>query len=87
MSYSAPTPGMQDAMAILTKRVQFMDGGCTVDEYVTLIREIIEDANCDQAILVSALASLGSALLAIASGGTKIPLYELLSTIGLTLSS
>ncbi len=32
------------------------------------------------------LVPLASALLAIASGGTKIPPYELLSTIGLTLA-
>ncbi len=81
---TAPAPGMQSAMAILTARVQSMDGGCSVNEYVELLRSEME--NQDPLILTSAMASLASALLAIASGGTKIPPYELLSTIGLTLA-
>lgn len=80
----APVPGMQSAMAILTARVQSMDGGCSVNEYVELLRSEMEDQN--PLILTSSMASLASALLAIASGGTKIPPYELLSTIGLTLA-
>jgi len=80
----APAPGMQSAMAILTARLQSMDGGCTVNEYVDILRDEMEEQ--DPLILTSALASLASALLAIASGGTKIPPYELLSTIGLTLA-
>jgi hypothetical protein len=80
----APAPGMQSAMAILTARVQSMDGGCSVNEYVELLRTEMEGQ--DPLILTSAMASLASALLAIASGGTNIPPYELLSTIGLTLA-
>ncbi len=93
--YSAPAPGMQSAMAILpgmqsamailTARLQSMDGGCTVAEYVSLLRS--EMANEDPLIVTSALASLASALLSIAAGGTHIPQYELLSTIGLTLAA
>ena len=77
-------PGMQSAMAILTARMQSMDGGCTVNEYVDVLRE--EMSEQDPLILTSAMASLASALLAIASGGSKIPPYELLGTIGLTLA-
>ena len=80
----APAPGMQSAMAILTARLQSMDGVCTVNEYVNVLREEMEDQ--DPLILTSAMASLASALLAIAAGGTNIPPYELLSTIGLTLA-
>lgn len=80
----APAPGMQSAMAILTARVQSMDGGCSVNEYVDLLRSEMDGQ--DALILTSAMASLASALLAIASGGTNIPPYELLSTIGLTLA-
>lgn len=79
-----PAPGMQSAMAILTARMQSMDGGCTVNEYVDVLRDEMDEQ--DPLILTSAMASLASALLAIASGGTKIPPYELLSTIGLTLA-
>jgi hypothetical protein len=82
---ATPAPGMQSAMAILTARLQSMDGGCTVQEYVGLLRSEMELH--DPVILTSAMASLASALLAIASGGTKIPPYQLLSTIGLTLAS
>ncbi|WP_168581667.1 hypothetical protein [Gephyromycinifex aptenodytis] len=81
---SAPAPGMQSAMAILTARLQSMDGGCTVNEYVDILRSEMEGQ--DPLILTSAMASLASALLSIAAGGTKIPPYELLSTIGLTLA-
>lgn len=81
----APAPGMQSAMAILTARVQSMDGGCSVNEYVELLRSEMEAE--DPLILTSAMASLASALLAIASGGTNIPPYELLATIGLTLAA
>ncbi|MEP7161703.1 MAG: hypothetical protein ABI746_11460 [Dermatophilaceae bacterium] len=81
---TAPAPGMQSAMAILTARVHSMDGGCSVNEYVELLRSEMEGQ--DPLILTSAMASLASALLAIASGGTKIPAYELLSTIGITLA-
>lgn len=80
-----PAPGMQSAMAILTARLQSMDGGCTVQDYVTLLRGEMEQQ--DPLILTSAMASLASALLSIASGGTKIPPYELLSTIGVTLAA
>lgn len=81
---STPAPGMQSAMAILTARLQSMDGGCTVNEYVDVLREEMDEQ--DPLILTSAMASLASALLSIAAGGTKIPPYELLSTIGLTLA-
>ena len=81
---TTPAPGMQSAMAILTARLQSMDGGCTVNEYVDVLRDEMDEQ--DPLILTSAMASLASALLAIASGGTKIPPYELLSTIGLTLA-
>ncbi len=78
-------PGMQSAMAILTARLQSIDGGCTVQEYVSVLRSEMEQQ--DPLILTSAMASLASALLSIASGGTKIPPYQLLSTIGLTLAT
>ena len=81
---TAPAPGMQSAMAILTARLQSMDGGCTVNDYVDVLRDEMDGQ--DPLILTSAMASLASALLAIAAGGTKIPPYELLSTIGLTLA-
>ena len=81
---NAPAPGMQSAMAILTARLQSMDGGCSVNEYVDVLRTEMEGQ--DPLILTSAMASLASALLSIAAGGTKIPPYELLSTIGLTLA-
>lgn len=79
-----PAPGMQSAMAILTARLQSMDGGCTVNEYVGVLRSEMEEQ--DPLILTSAMASLASALLAIAAGGTNMQPYELLSTIGLTLA-
>lgn len=81
---STPAPGMQSAMAILTARLQSMDGSCTVNEYVDILRGEMEGQ--DPLILTSAMASLASALLSIAAGGTRIPPYELLSTIGLTLA-
>lgn len=79
-----PAPGMESAMTILTARVQSLDGELTVNEYVELLRSEMEGQ--DPMILASALASLASALLTIASGGTNIPPYDLLSTIGLTLA-
>ena len=84
-SNGVPAPGMQSAMAILTARLQSMDGGCSVLEYVGLLRSEMEQQ--DPLILTSAMASLASALLSIASGGTRIPPYQLLSTIGLTLAT
>lgn len=81
---STPAPGMQSAMAILTARLHSMDGTCTVNEYVDILRGEMEGQ--DPLILTSAMASLASALLSIAAGGTRIPPYELLSTIGLTLA-
>ncbi len=71
-------------MAILTARLQSMDGSCSVNDYVEILRDEMDEH--DPLILASAMASLASALVAIASGGTKIPPYELLSTIGLTLA-
>lgn len=81
---TTPAPGMQSAMAILTARLQSMDGGCSVNDYVDVLRDEMDGH--DPLILTSAMASLASALLAIAANGTKIPPYELLSTIGLTLA-
>lgn len=80
---SKPAPGMQNAMVILTARVQNMEGNYSADEYVELLR--CEAESQDPMILISAMASLATALLAIAANGTKIPPHELLSTIGLRL--
>ncbi len=82
--YSSPAPGMQSAMAILTARLQSMDGTGTIHEYIALLRS--EMINEDPLIVASALASLAAALLSIAAGGTKISPYDLLSTVGLALA-
>lgn len=78
-------PGMQSAMAILTARQQSIDGQISVQEYVSVLRS--EMADQDPLILTSAMASLASALVAIAANGTNVPAYQLLSSIGLTLAS
>lgn len=81
---AGPAPGMQSAMAILTVRVQSMDGTCTAGDYVEFLREELADE--DPVILVSALASLASALLSVASDGTRIPAEKLLSALGVALA-
>lgn len=79
-----PAPGMQAAMAILTARVQSMEGTCTTEDYVAIIRD--EMQQIDPVILTSALATLAYTYLSINSGATGQSVYDLLGMIGLALA-
>ena len=50
---SKPAPGMQNAMVILTARVQNMEGNYSADEYIELLR--CEAESQDPMILISAI--------------------------------